>query len=131
MLVLNQYHWSTIFIQCVLLSNLFIPICKYLKYSYSSIHERIYVNLVKWIYLPPIVLICNIHLTTYTNEQYGTLFWIVDYIRSNLIMHLILSFCFIEFANSLFWFFNSLVISHPKMPTNIISKKFTRSQMHI
>ena len=40
----------------VLLGNLFIPICKNLKYLYTSIHERVWVNLIKWIDLPPILM---------------------------------------------------------------------------
>ena len=42
-------------LEWVLLGNPFIPICKNLKYSYPSIHRRVWVNLTKWVCLTPIV----------------------------------------------------------------------------
>ena len=42
-------------IKWVLLGNSFILIYKNLKYPYTSIHERVWINLVKWVGLLPIV----------------------------------------------------------------------------
>ena len=40
----------------VLLGNPFIPIYKNLRYPYPSIHGRVWINLVKWVDLPPLAV---------------------------------------------------------------------------